>query len=142
MSTRVFVLAFRVARCKFKSCFNIGQMLTPSSSKYMTFSWEVLLQVMLVHYDGYAAASIRGVRIHKNARVKTWLAATVRAYNTGFIHHLPNLEGCGCDPSNPTPPTHTAQGAGRSAIPQLFYAAMAPVFRKLRVCCGRAAGTS
>ena len=56
------------------------------------------MQVMLVHYDGYAAACTRGVRIHKNARVKTWLAATVRAFNTGFIHHLPSLEGCGCDP--------------------------------------------
>ena len=54
-----------------------------------------------MHYDGYAAACTRGVRIHKNARVKTWLAATVRAFNTGFIHHLPSLEGCGCDSQTP-----------------------------------------
>ncbi len=52
------------------------------------------MQVMLVHYDGYAAASTRGICIHKNARVKTWLAAAVRAFNTGFMHHLPSLVGC------------------------------------------------
>ena len=45
------------------------------------------MQVILVHYDGCAAASTRGIRIHKNARVKTWLAAAVRAFK-------PNLMGC------------------------------------------------
>ena len=78
----------------------------------MTFSWEVLMQVMLVHYDGYAAACTRGVRIHKNARVKTWLAATVRAFNTVFIHHLPSLEGCGSDPPTPRPQHTQPKGPG------------------------------
>ncbi|KAK9827580.1 hypothetical protein WJX81_000554 [Elliptochloris bilobata] len=44
-------------------------------------------RVMMVHYDGCEAACTKGVSIHKNARIKTWLAAAARAFNVNFAEH-------------------------------------------------------